>query len=87
MSTKRKPIVRSAPKPPARTKPDEKPIVVTISGPLASRIRHGAKTMGMRASTVARMCATFGNLMTDNTEEAKEYRRDSALSYLASAGR
>jgi len=41
VSARRKPLVRSAPKPPTRPKPDEKPIVVTISGPLAARMRDG----------------------------------------------
>lgn len=63
-----------------------RPVTVTIDGDLAETIRKAARTIGFRADTWARLCINTGNLMTDNTEEAKEYRLGMAQSILREEG-
>jgi hypothetical protein len=64
-----------------------RPVTVTIEGDLAERIRSGARQIGFRADTWARMCIENGDLATSASEEAVKYRLSMALSELREHGR
>lgn len=64
-----------------------RPVTVTFTGELAQRLRESATCIGWRASTQAKQAVNFGLLMTEPTEEAEEFRRQSALQELSDRGR
>lgn len=49
---------------PARKGKKARPVVVTIHGELAEKIREAARTMGVRASTFALSCTRSGELLS-----------------------
>ncbi|MBC8126788.1 MAG: hypothetical protein H8M99_06555 [Gloeobacteraceae cyanobacterium ES-bin-144] len=78
---------KTAPTTGTNTKKKIRPVTLTIEGDLAATIRKGAKQIGFRADTWARMLIRDGDLMISHTEEAKEYRLAMALSELHECGR
>jgi hypothetical protein len=57
----------------------ERPITLTIEGELARSIREFAKITGIRPSSQARQLVGFGLMNVDESQEARDYRRDMAI--------
>lgn len=56
-----------------------RPITLTLEGDLARSIREFAKITGIRPSSQARQLVGFGLMNVDESQEARDYRRDMAI--------
>ena len=58
------------------------PLTITLQGRAAQSVRIASRSLGMRPSTAASIFVTQGELLSGNSEEAREFRLAIAADYV-----